>query len=81
MAAIFSVRMSDISSMQVDDTTEPPKQEEENFDWTAATIAQAIAVFCLAGLCEIAGGWLVWMAIRGNSLEECMQCMVDSLLY
>ncbi len=67
MAAIFSVRMSDISSMQVDDTTEPPKQEEENFDWTAATIAQAIAVFCLAGLCEIAGGWLVWMAIRGNS--------------
>lgn len=46
-----------------------PKDEgqDENFEWTAATILQAVAVFILAGLFEIVGGWMVWIAIRGNS--------------
>ncbi|CAN0390178.1 unnamed protein product, partial [Ectocarpus sp. 8 AP-2014] len=28
------------------------------------TVAWSIAVFVLAGLCEIGGGWLVWQAVR-----------------
>lgn len=46
-----------------------PKYEgqDENFAWTAITILQAIAVFVLAGICEIFGGWMVWVAVRGNS--------------
>mmetsp|Transcript_7439 Transcript_7439/g.20686 ORF Transcript_7439/g.20686 Transcript_7439/m.20686 type:complete len:90 (+) Transcript_7439:124-393(+) len=39
----------------------------EEFQWTAATIVQSIAVFCLAGCAEILGGWLVWAAVRGDS--------------
>ncbi|KAL3917173.1 MAG: hypothetical protein SGILL_004839 [Bacillariaceae sp.] len=35
-------------------------------EWTAATIAQSIALFLLAGIAEILGGWMVWMTIRGN---------------
>ena len=27
-----------------------------SFQWTAATVAQSVAVFCLAGLAEIGGG-------------------------
>ena len=38
-----------------------------SFQWTAATIVQSIALFGVAGVCEILGGWMVWMAIRGNS--------------
>lgn len=29
-------------------------------------ILKSIALFVLAGLCEIAGGWLVWQSIRSN---------------
>lgn len=41
-------------------------EDQPAFSWSAATIAQSIAVFCLAGVAEIIGGWLVWVAIRGN---------------
>jgi len=30
------------------------------------SIFQSISLFVLAGLCEIAGGYLVWQAIRGG---------------
>lgn len=43
------------------------QEEEDSFQWTALTVLQAIAVFCLAGLAEIVGGWMVWAAVRGNS--------------
>ena len=48
---------------------DPPKTdgEDESFQWSALTILQAISVFCLAGLAEIVGGWMVWVAVRGNS--------------
>jgi len=29
-----------------------------------STIAQSVALFLLAGLCEIGGGWLVWQWLR-----------------
>lgn len=50
------------------DQQEPKDDDtlEESFQWTPIIILQAIAVFCLAGLAEIVGGWLVWAAIRGN---------------
>lgn len=35
-----------------------------SFSWTPATVVQAIALFCVAGVAEIGGGWLVWKAIR-----------------
>jgi hypothetical protein len=30
----------------------------------ASMIAQSVALFLLAGLCEIGGGWLVWQWFR-----------------
>lgn len=29
-------------------------------------IAKSVVLFCLAGLCEIGGGYLVWIAIRNG---------------
>ena len=29
-------------------------------------VAQSVGLFLLAGLCEIAGGWLVWQWLRGG---------------
>ena len=36
------------------------------FEWTAATVAQALALFVAAGMAEIGGGWLVWKAVRDS---------------
>ena len=33
-------------------------------NWSAVDVITVIAVFGLAGLCEIGGGWLVWQAVR-----------------
>lgn len=49
---------------------EPSHQKEndddnDGFDWTAVTILQSIAIFILAGIAEIMGGWLVWASIKG----------------
>jgi small multidrug resistance family-3 protein len=41
--------------------------DSSSFQWTAATAIQAVAIFILAGFAEILGGWMVWMAIRGNT--------------
>lgn len=46
---------------------EDAPSSSETFEWTAATIIQSISLFGLAGVAEILGGWMVWMAIRGNS--------------
>ncbi|KAL3806523.1 hypothetical protein ACHAXA_002565, partial [Cyclostephanos tholiformis] len=35
------------------------------FHWTAIAIVQSIAIFILAGIAEIMGGWLVWATIKG----------------
>lgn len=32
--------------------------------WTAATALQSAALFFVAGLGEIGGGWLVWQTVR-----------------
>jgi len=34
------------------------------FRWTPAKICLSLALFVLAGLAEIGGGWLVWQTIR-----------------
>jgi small multidrug resistance family-3 protein len=39
---------------------------EAVFQWSAATIVQAIALFLVAGVAEIGGGWLVWKSIRDD---------------
>jgi len=49
------------------DTTDDDDGSVKKFQWTAATIAQSIFVFLLAGVAEIMGGWLVWAAVRGDS--------------
>ena len=36
------------------------RSAEEPFHWTAPTVVLAVALFFIAGLCEIGGGWLVW---------------------
>ena len=33
-------------------------------DWTVARALQVLALFLLAGLAEIGGGWLVWKVVR-----------------
>ena len=40
------------------------EDDDASFSWTPATVVQAIALFCVAGVAEIGGGWLVWKAIR-----------------
>eukprot|EP00548_Thalassiothrix_antarctica_P005524 CAMPEP_0194132174 /NCGR_PEP_ID=MMETSP0152-20130528/2713_1 /TAXON_ID=1049557 /ORGANISM="Thalassiothrix antarctica, Strain L6-D1" /LENGTH=141 /DNA_ID=CAMNT_0038827139 /DNA_START=194 /DNA_END=619 /DNA_ORIENTATION=+ len=47
--------------------SEELKNSDATFSWTALTISQAVLLFCLAGVAEIVGGWLVWVAIRGNT--------------
>ena len=36
------------------------------FVWNTKTIVQSIVLFGLAGVAEVVGGWLVWMAMRGS---------------
>ena len=36
-----------------------------SFEWDTITILQSIAIFVLAALAEIMGGWLIWVAVRG----------------
>jgi len=40
--------------------------ESSSFQWTVATIVQAIALFVAAGFAEIGGGWLVWKSVRDD---------------
>ncbi len=47
----------------------PTKNEGPSFQWTAVTVLISIAVFILAGVFEILGGWLVWAAIKGTNDE------------
>lgn len=37
-----------------------------SFEWTFAKVVWSVAVFLMAGVAEITGGWMVWAAIRGN---------------
>lgn len=39
-------------------------KDDSSFQWTAATVFQAVALFLAAGIAEIGGGWLVWKAVR-----------------
>lgn len=34
----------------------------DDFQWTPSAIAQSIALFLLAGVAEIVGGWMIWYA-------------------
>jgi len=56
-----------VSIIMTTDTTDDDDGSVKKFQWTAATIAQSIFVFLLAGVAEIMGGWLVWAAVRGDS--------------
>lgn len=39
---------------------------KDAFKWTVGKIFLSLALFLLAGLAEIGGGWLVWQTIREN---------------
>jgi small multidrug resistance family-3 protein len=41
--------------------------DPDPFQWTPLTILQSLSLFGLAGVAEILGGWMVWMAVRGNA--------------
>ncbi|KAK1742345.1 YnfA family protein [Skeletonema marinoi] len=45
-------------------------KEEGEFQWTPLAIVQSIAIFCLAGIAEIFGGYLVWAAVKGLRVEK-----------
>ncbi|KAK3233079.1 hypothetical protein CYMTET_56602 [Cymbomonas tetramitiformis] len=61
----MSVAYSESSNL-VEITEAPTTTDDKSFDLSAAQILQSVAVFILAGLFEIGGGWLVWSAIREN---------------
>lgn len=61
MSAELSPQPSAAESMESAQT----KDETDSFQWTAITILQSIAIFILAGIAEIIGGWLVWATIKG----------------
>ena len=43
------------------------RSAEQPFHWTAPTVVLAVALFFIAGLCEIGGGWLVWQVANISS--------------
>jgi drug/metabolite transporter superfamily protein YnfA len=53
-----------LDEMENADDSKLPEDNDDSFSWTPATVVQAIALFCVAGVAEIGGGWLVWKAIR-----------------
>ena len=59
-------------SMEVHNETGAPETTSttESFQWTALSVAQSIGIFCLAGVAEIMGGWMVWVAIRGQQQQQ-----------
>lgn len=42
--------------------------EDDAFEWTTTAIIQSLVLFVLAGVAEIVGGWMVWMALRGATV-------------
>ena len=52
-------------------------KEEGEFYWTPLAIVQSIAIFCLAGIAEIFGGYLVWAAVKGLRVESSTADGVD----
>ena len=51
-------------------TTNTTADDSTSFHWTAANVAQSIFIFCLAGLAEIMGGWMIWVAVRGQQKAD-----------
>jgi small multidrug resistance family-3 protein len=45
-------------------------EESDGFSWTAITVLQSVALFCVAGFAEVVGGWLVWVAFRGTNGKD-----------
>lgn len=66
--------------MEVDQPKVEVEEQEDGFQWTPVTIIQAIAVFCLAGLAEIVGGWLVWSAVRGIPKKPWWYALIGSMI-
>lgn len=51
-----------------------------SFEWTAAAMAQSIVLFLLAGVAEILGGWLVWVALRDSNNKPWWYALVGSIV-
>ena len=50
---------------EAENTTTMTTLSTSTFEWDAVAILQSIAIFVLAALLEILGGWLIWAAIKG----------------
>ena len=61
-----STAEDEIVTTTLSPTVGDDEADESMFRWTPATIAQSIALFFLAGVAEIIGGWMIWMTMRGN---------------
>jgi drug/metabolite transporter superfamily protein YnfA len=48
------------------ESAETEEKDESSFQWTTVSILQSLFLFCLAGVAEIVGGWMIWMVFRGN---------------
>eukprot|EP00550_Attheya_septentrionalis_P007222 CAMPEP_0198287366 /NCGR_PEP_ID=MMETSP1449-20131203/6213_1 /TAXON_ID=420275 /ORGANISM="Attheya septentrionalis, Strain CCMP2084" /LENGTH=141 /DNA_ID=CAMNT_0043985313 /DNA_START=188 /DNA_END=610 /DNA_ORIENTATION=- len=74
----------------VDDDSPPPSSgldlsstkdnEDDPFVWAPLYVAQAVAVFCLAGVAEILGGWMVWVAVRGQPKRPWWYALIGSII-
>lgn len=60
----FDANNSKISTTTVSSASSGSSVTSDSFRWTFAKALQAVVVFVLAGIAEIGGGWLVWMAVR-----------------
>mmetsp|Transcript_23125 Transcript_23125/g.43756 ORF Transcript_23125/g.43756 Transcript_23125/m.43756 type:complete len:190 (-) Transcript_23125:1606-2175(-) len=59
------VRIDIPSQYQKMESSNTENDNDDSFKWTAITVIQSIAIFVLAGIAEIVGGWLVWAAVKG----------------
>jgi len=52
--------LKEATSVDVD----PTNDNDDAFAWTPWTVTQSLLIFCVTGIFEIGGGWLVWQAVR-----------------
>lgn len=59
---------SEYAALQDDETK--GVDGDDQFNWSAVNILLSMAIFGLAGIAEIVGGWLVWSATKGVRSED-----------
>lgn len=57
---------SDVNNNAVDNNND----DYDHVEWSPKTITLSVFVFLASGVCEIVGGWLIWMAVRGYTVPS-----------